>query len=312
MSDYFNTPELPQQPQPAVRQKVHPVAKIAMILGIVSICSFFCFGYVSGGLAVMLGVIALVIIGEKRGEVIGKKQAITGITLGTIAAVLGGGVALWLSRIEESSDTVERVKTPRELAESRLGSSEFDGVGFGNNDQAAAIATTVGTQMREMRGELFTGDEDGFSLSGHVFRTHCELGEGTAAFIVKVPSLRKYEDEAKDMMADLAWMVSRQALADAGFGEGTEMAVGIKGVILYHQIQTGTLQFEDSEGDEMPGVAEESSLKSVLDRFFPEPEPQPETIDSELDAGGDTSAVTSEPESEVDSEPPSEVGSESQ
>ena len=95
------------------------------------------------------------------------------------------------------------------------------------------------------------------------------MNEDSCVFLVHVPKLRKYEDEAKDMMSDLAWVVASGVLGQNGFGSEKTLAVGTKGSFLYHRIDVGevTAQSEDSDGPR--GIRSSGSNDSVLEKIFP-------------------------------------------
>jgi hypothetical protein len=104
-------------------------------------------------------------------------------------------------------------------------------------------------------------------LSGGNFITYCELHDGRCAFITHVPDYRKFEDDAKDSLAEIAWEAAQATVADT-LHEGDELGVGLKGVLLYGSVMVGHVT---AIGDEKRGLEEETeSEESLLEKFFVE------------------------------------------
>ena len=121
-------------------------------------------------------------------------------------------------------------------------------------------------------------EKNSISLSGDEFLTHCELHEKTCAFIVHVPGLRKFSREGKFALNDLGWVIAQNLLAETGFTEDGELAVGLKGIILYDDIRTGSHQKVLNDEDENPGLEHRGMKREDLLRFFPVPEAAIESI----------------------------------
>lgn len=72
-------------------------------------------------------------------------------------------------------------------------------------------------------------------------------------------------------MAELAWVCANQILLEAGNPETTQLAVGVKGVIQFGAIYTGT---PDGSGEPLGGIrskAKGSSDQRRLYRYYYEP-----------------------------------------
>jgi hypothetical protein len=130
--------------------------------------------------------------------------------------------------------------------------------------------------MKTLR-EVFFSEEKrkGISLSDGEFITWCELREGQCAFIVHVPSYRKFTEDAKDSLETLAWTAAQQTVRDT-LEEGDELAVGMKGVVLWGDVRVGTVVGQDSEGD---GIEQQGKDEAILYPFFVSPEPATDPTD---------------------------------
>ncbi len=68
----------------------------------------------------------------------------------------------------------------------------------------------------EVRDTAFTkGKKPLFQLSSGQFITYVELHDDRALFLVHVPEYRKFSDEAKKQLAELAWTVAQLSVSDA-------------------------------------------------------------------------------------------------
>lgn len=299
MSQYINTPQpspgVPT-PGPAERGTQRAGGALAsLILGILSIL-LFCIGLVFGIPALIVGLVSLKKISGSGGQLTGKGLAITGACLGglgSIACVVWGIFFIGAMREADTSDVQQ---SRLEIAETNIRTKSGDKVGHGNSLQAEEMAERFAARMKLMRESFFTGESEGV-LSGGEFLTHCELSEGRCAFIVHVPELRKFEDDAKESLCDIAWTIAEGTLAESGIADGTELAVGVKGFLLYEDIMLGTFKKDEEE-------SEKRSVGSNTERlapFFPEPADESGETSGEATAPGTAAGETLE----VEETPPS-------
>ncbi len=275
---YFNVPQGPSRPPSDKVVRQNSLATTSMVLGIVGLVAAFClFGGlgIPGVLAVILGVVALLQIGRSNGAMMGKGKAITGIVLGAISGIFGLTIGLAMfSGLRNSTDALE---SPFRQAE-RLIMSDSDGkIAHGNNAQAEELASRFATQMKEIRDVAIEGDDSSFSLSGNNFLTYCQLNDDSAAFMVHVPDLRNYEDDAKEFIANTAWAVAQSLLVDTALPDGSRLGVGTKGVLLFDKVYLGRhlKSFADEDSEET-GLTNREGEEGDLEVFFPKPDPQPE------------------------------------
>jgi hypothetical protein len=116
--------------------------------------------------------ISLVKIKKSPDRFKGSWLAIGGVAISVISLIASALVAVKMRDVLEEVGKAEseRVKTAFELAEDNIRTKKGDQIGFGNTDQAKALATSLGERMKALRD---------------------------AAFIVHVPQFRKFDDEAK-------------------------------------------------------------------------------------------------------------------
>ena len=300
MSQYFNqstpTPSSGGRPRAAVRgPQTVGLAVASLVLGIVSVPLFFCFGFVLAAVAIILGVISLVIIKKNPEGYKGAGMAWGGIITACLSLAIFAGFQLLVARVAENAGE-PAPPTVFEKAEDNIRTQKGDQVGYGNTEAARALATEFANQMKEIREIGFTGESGGgLSLSGGEFLTHCELHDESCAFIVHVPSLRKFDDDAKVLLNDIGWNVAQGLLAETDFPEGGQLAVGLKGVLIYDDVRTGRHVKAWEEDDEAPGLEKKGLSETALKPFFPDPEPEPEP-EPELGVG-EAPAAASDTES---------------
>ena len=298
MSQYFKDTPDPGSFQPAQRGPARSgMALTSMIFGIISLIGFFCFGGLFALIGLILGLIAYARIGKSNGTLSGSGLAMTGVVTSVISLV---GSAIFFVYVKNSADSLEgseQAVSPLVEAERMIMSSKDGKIGYGNSPEAVAIAESFAEQMKAMREVMFSqASSSGISLSDGNFLTYCELDDDSCAILVHVPKLRKFDDEAKDLMCDLAWTVANITLASHEVKQDINLAVGVRGAILYERKLYGKYPDESGEDDD-PNYTETSPYPNGLHGFFPEPEPV-----AEPDSSGENSESNSLP---ANDDPPS-------
>jgi hypothetical protein len=179
-------------------------------------------------------------------------------------------------------------------------------VAFGNSPQAIAVAVKFSQTMKELRSGLFEGGKkDGLSVSRHEFLTHCELHDGTCAIIVHVPELRRFTGEAKDSLADLAWIIAQTMVHDQAAGQpGMKLAVGLRGVLSYDRVLVGKVVSDVTKtGAEFETIKEYDAKQRLFPFFQPSSgvgeQPTTQAVgDETLDKQGTGNAERREKESQ--------------
>jgi len=154
-------------------------------------------------------------------------------------------------------------------AAEHLITTKSKGVTHGNTPEAREMALEFSRISDEMRGALIEeGKSPKVSLTGGEFLTYCQVSEHGTAFLVHVPGLRKFTDEAKQVMAEASWFAANQAVAGMN-PPPKNLAVGMRGMILYETILLGAPS-KDLENDPTGGVVSRhpSHESQVLRPFF--------------------------------------------
>ncbi|TLD69867.1 hypothetical protein FEM03_16240 [Phragmitibacter flavus] len=130
------------------------------------------------------------------------------------------------------------------------------GVAHGNTAKAKELAEQFSTLISAYR-EM--GVEEGkkkpvVSLSKGQFLTYCLLTKEKCVFLVHVPELRKFSDDAKDFICQAAWR-SAQELAHHLEVKPVTLGVGVRGALLYERAMSGKLA--ELGGDARAGLVEE-------------------------------------------------------
>ncbi len=149
-------------------------------------------------------------------------------------------------------DTGERSERTSVVTPAGPGAAEFETanrplninhgtVAFGNSTKAQEVAAQFSKAMKARREAEFTAGKKGaISMSKGEFLTHCELRDDRCVILVHVPELRRYQSEAKETMAYLAWETAQSVLKEKGVGKDKmSLVVGVRGVLLYDRVMVG-------------------------------------------------------------------------
>src|SRR5262249_11913839 len=72
----------------------------------------------------------------------------------------------------------------------------------------------------------------------------CEMHEGKCAFVVYVPEYRKFDRDAKKVLAKMAWRVA-QEVSRTHFDTDDHLAVGMHGLMSYGTVMVGRVADDD-------------------------------------------------------------------
>ena len=276
-----------------------PLAVVSLLSGIGAWPMLCCCAFVSipaGLTAVVTGHLALSGISRSEGRVTGKPLAWLGLAGGYGALIMGAAfVTLGLSgafdadegAVDNAAATAAEALTKIEL---KINSND-QGIAHGNSPKAIELAKRYSETMLRLREELFTPEEKGaISLTDGQFITWCELRDGKCAFVVNVPSYRRFEGDAKESLAELAWAAAHETVAGE-LKEGDDLAVGLKGLFLFGDVMVGKVG--PAEG-ETPDYEKKESDKELLYPFLePEDAAHPSTDEPAIEMPADESTTDS-------------------
>jgi hypothetical protein len=121
---------------------------------------------------------------------------------------------------------------------------------YGNTPEAQQMAAKfakmvkLGRQMGVQAGKKPT-----ISFSHGKFLTYCRINPDSCVFMVHVPDLRKFSKDAKEYIADIAWLVAMQS-ASTLQPQPKRVAVGIRGAFLYDAVIEGHIVADDNDAEE--------------------------------------------------------------
>lgn len=118
---------------------------------------------------------------------------------------------------------------------------EFDG----NTPEAKVMAKDFARALRVTRETLIAASKP--ELLDHTkgrFLTYCHLKDDSAVFIVHVPGLSNFRSEAKLTLEETAWTLAT-TLIERDQPKLKHMALGIKGILDYSSIVTGTVELRE-------------------------------------------------------------------
>lgn len=268
---------------------ISQIAIIGMLLGIISLlmsCLFFVATPMSL-FAVILSHSGLRSIKKSQPPLEGSWQAITGLVTGYMALCLsiaigtifimapkwfprdrGIAVGSLIAEDQDDDDGEFRISDggseTLKVAEFEIAAKRDKPAGRGNSPKAIAMAQEYSEKLKELSDLLFTsGKKSLIQLSDGEYLTYCELNRDSCAFIVHVPSYRKFTNDAKKALVEIAWATAQVTTAGK-LQPNTRLGVGLRGVIMYGEILVGT-SVESSESTMTPY---RSGTKEDLVTFF--------------------------------------------
>lgn len=248
-------------PSPAftVDHESNGMAKASMILGIIGLLTsfLFCPSVFLCIVGLILGIIGLKRARKPGGVMGGGGQALAGIICSALGLLAIAGLAVAVARDDgkESAAASPRVKAARSI------STSSEKTAYGNSPEAVQLAEACSKILGGLHGIAFESKKAG-SPDKTRYMVHCELHEKTCAFLICVPQYRKFTDEAKTSLEEIAWTSARGLMKDrkdAGGGE-MDLCVALKGVVMFGSVMTG------KSGMDQP--AARSKDEKEMDRFF--------------------------------------------
>jgi len=254
-------PPIPRAPQPMVHgttvsYQSNGIARASMILGIVGLLTSFliCPSIFLVAASLVMGIIGLNRANKGGGMVGGKGQAITGIVCSSLGIIALFAVPALV--LKDGGGHAER--SPRQLAESALTGTARE-TAHGNSPKAVELAGKYAKAMELAHNLAFDSNRKRSKQARYV--VHCELRGDSCAFLAYVPDYRKFTDDAKGTLEEIAWKTAAEVLkSDGSIKPDTDMCVGLKGLVLFGSVMTGKAN---------GGTPDETSKnESDMDRFF--------------------------------------------
>jgi hypothetical protein len=115
---------------------------------------------------------------------------------------------------------------------------------FGNTPPAKQLAARFVPMMETIRSLAFTGDDKERAsrapslTEGHML-THVELHQGTVCFLVRIPSLVRYTDQARTHLLDIAWAAATTLTRTLRKEHDLKVGVGLRGTLLCGGVAVG-------------------------------------------------------------------------
>lgn len=277
----------PYYPNPSRISKLAVVSLVAAIVSPAGAC--LCIPALLLSLsAVVGGHVAIVRINRSQRTLTGLGAAIAALVLGypMLLLCLALAPSFVTGLIEGMNEATENSAASDPLAEAeRKILTAGDGAAHGNSPEAIELAQQYSTALKALREAAFTKrDKPGLSLSRGEFVVYCQLSPGKCAFLVHVPDYRNFDADAKDTLADLAWITAQHTVADT-LQPGDSLGVGLKGVVLYGSVQVGEVVATDAI-DEKAGIhyvgEDEDKLKFIFEPVADEPPPPDPSADPPL------------------------------
>jgi WD domain, G-beta repeat len=289
-------------------------AIIALVMAVLSpalIC--LCYASIPASIAaIVLGHISLSSIAKAQGQLDGRGLSIASLVLAypvLLLSIVFMSYSLFLVYRGNTGLATNSSSTAQGEQENFPGNSDADAVsrfqnaeqmilalqgdspGHGNNAEAIRLADTFAEMMLKVRESAFTtGKKPLFQLSSGQFVTYVELHDDRALFLVHVPDYRKFSNEAKEQLAQLAWTVA-QLTVQKVLPEDAQLAVALKGTMLYGDILIGYVTSHEGLRDHY-----RAGKKQDLLAFFPKQAPKQSPQETTDSAIADSAGTTMPPE----------------
>lgn len=114
-------------------------------------------------------------------------------------------------------------------------------VASGNSQTATDMASDMSKFMSEIRNLGFEqAEKKSLFDKRDQFKTYCALTSNHCVFLVHIPELRRFSQDAQDALAGNAWLAA-QAISSRRCAASSEMqlAVGINGILSYERVMFG-------------------------------------------------------------------------
>jgi hypothetical protein len=220
--------------------------------------------------AVVMGHLGLNAIRKNQPVLEGGWQAITALIVGYMSMFLSTMVGLllifgpqWFPRPESERNAmgafaegasvsrdeqgVFSAKRALSAAETLIATKGNLPPGRGNTETAIKLANAFAERMKKMSDESFTkGSKNSLLLSGGEYLTYCELHPDRCLFLVHVPAYREFTDEAKKVLAELAWFNAQVTVAEK-LKPDSKLALGLRGNLIYGDILIGKTSAEEQQ-----------------------------------------------------------------
>jgi len=193
----------------------------------------------------------------------------------TLVAVFASVGGLTLDDERSSSSSFQLNVPPGgqqafDSANSKITSSTA-GIAHGNSPEAKLLAQAFSSTVKSLRDMSIERGKSTVSLSGGDFLTYAHLTPTRCVFLVHVPQLRKFSKDAKETMAEIAWITAQQVASEISPRPHT-LTVGIRGALIYDRALTGEVVNEPEENRD--GVSQEvtgtAATKLLAFQFAPE------------------------------------------
>lgn len=173
--------------------------------------------------------------------------AMTLTALCALSLVFALSIPVDPSQMPSGKPTAKGMAAFQEASERIAGVSQ--GQAHGNTPEARELAEAFSNALLKVRK---LGIEPGsrsspFSLTKGHFLTYCLLTEQHCIFLVHVPDLRNFSENARALIADSGWAVALKLMQATHHYPGT-VVVGMRGALQYDRVIIGKSETADGKG----------------------------------------------------------------
>jgi hypothetical protein len=140
---------------------------------------------------------------------------------------------------------------------------------FGNGGVAERLATSFNLRMKLMLKLAFKSRVPGSSLDDD-FITHVHLADDTVIFLVYVPGLRNFKEDAQGTLLDVAWTMARGRIENLEPARDRKLAVALRGLALYGAAAFGPASAEKPDTKTNTGIVRVEDLYPFFTGTYPQ------------------------------------------
>jgi hypothetical protein len=120
----------------------------------------------------------------------------------------------------------------------------------GNSREAGSLAAKLAAAMTTIREEHFTeSSKKSLIDQGDTLKVYCDLRPDQCVFLLHLPELRHFEEDARTAMGNYAWNAAQAVLKrNVAPDEPLRLAVGLQGAVSFERVMIGSYSPDGGEG----------------------------------------------------------------
>ena len=139
---------------------------------------------------------------------------------------------------------------------------------FGNGPVATELAQKFNERMRLMLKVGFKNRASNSSVDDDII-TYVNLTDDSAAFLIYIPGLRSYKEDAQGTLLDVAWPLARGRVKELEPQVDRKLAIGLRGTLLYGASAFGSSGMDEPDEKKHSGAILNESFYPFFTGGYP-------------------------------------------